>query len=420
MRRLSLQIYLTFVGILCLFGVLLFVASALLPAPPQAQHLLAGIEAVLGDLLPGPERPPAELQTAVERLGQLLPVHLAVRSADGTLLASVGEPLPVPPPTPPPHGRFHMRWSRPVVALTLADNRLVVARWRLQPWFFGRLGALSLLPVAIALGAYPVVRRLTRRLERLQRRVDALRAGDFTARVEVEGHDEVARLAQSFNLAVQHIERLVNAQRSMLAGASHELRTPLTRIRLAIELLPSTERPELHTRLTQDIAELDALIGELLLASRLDTLDHLDHQEEVDILALLAEEAVHTGAEVSGTAVCLQGDPRMLRRLIRNLLDNAHRYAAGTPVEATVEPCIPQGARLCIADRGPGIPSWERDRIFEPFYRPTGLHTTTDGGGVGLGLALVRQIARHHGGEVRCVAREGGGICFEVELRTRV
>jgi signal transduction histidine kinase len=277
--------------------------------------------------------------------------------------------------------------------------------------------ALSLLALAIALGAYPVVRRLTRRLERLRTRVEALGAGALATRVEVEGHDEVAHLARSFNRAADRIERLVNAQRAMLAGASHELRSPLARMRMAIELLASDNRPELRQRLTQDIAELDELIGELLLASRLDAFEHLERTETVDLLALLAEEGARTAAEVSGTPVCIQGDPRMLRRLMRNLLENARRYAAGAPVEASIMLLQPAGARLCIADRGPGVPEQERERIFEPFYRPAGMHEHRDGG-VGLGLALVRQIARHHGGDARCVPRAGGGTCFEVDLRT--
>jgi signal transduction histidine kinase len=247
--------------------------------------------------------------------------------------------------------------------------------------------------------------------------VEALGAGDLTARVEVEGRDEVAKLARSFNRAADRIERLVNAQRTMLAGASHELRSPLARMRLAIELLAGADRPELRARLSQDIAELDALIGELLLASRLDALEHLERTEDVDLLALLAEEGARTGAEVSGEPVCIQGDARLLRRLMRNLLENAQRYAAGSSIEASVVPLTPTGACLRIADRGPGVPEPERERIFEPFYRPTGLRERGDGG-VGLGLALVRQIARHHGGEVRCLPRSDGGTCFEVDLRT--
>src|SRR5262249_11494262 len=316
MRRLYLQIYLTFLGILLLFGILVCMASLLIPGHPQ--DYLNGLGVVLSELLPGPDRPMAELQAAVQHLGHLLPIHLAVRSPDGTLLAAVGSPLPAPPPEQRTPGWMWARGAGPTVALSLPDGRLVVARWR-PPHHnhtLGLLAVLGLLAIAIALGAYPIVRRVAWRLERLQTRVEALGAGDLTARVAVEGHDEVARLAHSFNRAADRIARLVNAQRTMLASASHELRSPLARIRMAIELLPSAGRPELQARLAQDIAELDTLIGEILLASRLDTLEHLEHTEDVDLLALLAEEGARSTAEVSGTPVCIQGDPRMLRRLM--------------------------------------------------------------------------------------------------------
>src|SRR5262245_29710635 len=268
MRRLYLQIYTTFLGILLLFGVLVSVASLLIPVHPQ-DHL-DGLGVVLSELLPGPDRPVAELQAAVTRLGRLLPIHLAVRSSDGTLLAAVGPPLPAPPPERRARGWMRARGAGPTVALSLPDGRSVVARWRPPHRALGWLGALGLLAIAIALGAYPIVRRMTRRLERLQRRVEALGAGDLTARVEVEGHDEVAKLAHSFNHAADRIERLVNAQRTMLAGASHELRSPLARMRMAIELLASADRPELQARLSQAIAALDGLTGELVLACLLE------------------------------------------------------------------------------------------------------------------------------------------------------
>jgi signal transduction histidine kinase len=417
MRRLYLQIYLAFLGILLLFGVLVTVASLLIPLHPQDHLLFDGMGAVLGELLPGPQRPVHELQAAVEHLRRLLPIDLAVHSADGALLAAVGPPLPAPAPQHMVPGWMRARGSGPTVALALPDGRFVVARWQRPHHHLGLLGALGLLAIAIALGTYPIVRRITRRLERLQTQVEALGAGDLTVRVEVEGRDEVAQLARSFNRAADRIARLVNAQRTMLAGASHELRSPLARMRMAIELLPHDERPELQARLTQDIAELDALIDELLLASRLDALEHLEHTEEIDLLALLAEEGIRSAAEVSGSPICIQGEPHMLRRLMRNLFENAQRYAAGSPIEASVVPLHPTGARLCIADRGPGVPEQERERIFAPFYRPTGMRERGDGG-VGLGLALVRQIARHHGGDVRCVPRHGGGTCFEVTLHS--
>jgi signal transduction histidine kinase len=255
---------------------------------------------------------------------------------------------------------------------------------------------------------------MTRRLERLQQRVDALGGGDLKARVDIEGRDEVADLARSFNRAAERIERLVGAQRSMLAGASHELRSPLARIRVAAELLGESAPAELREQLGRDVEELDELVAELLTASRLQALPGPERAEEVDLLALLAEEGARAAAEVEGTPVHVRGDRRLLRRMARNLLENAHRYGGGSAVEASV---VPEGrwAVLRVEDRGPGVPEAERERIFEPFYRPAGWREGPEGG-VGLGLALVRQIARHHGGDARCLPREGGGSCFEVRL----
>src|SRR5262249_9606917 len=142
----------------------------------------------------------------------------------------------------------------------------------------------------VAVAAFPVVRRVTRRLERLQQGVESLGAGDLSARVKVEGRDEVARLAQSFNGAAARIERLVGAHKMLLANPSHELRTPLTRIRLAIELLKQEVDPQRKAELEKDIAELDQLIDEILLTSRLDAVSALEVEEDVDLLALAAEE----------------------------------------------------------------------------------------------------------------------------------
>ncbi|MGH8746551.1 MAG: HAMP domain-containing sensor histidine kinase, partial [Burkholderiales bacterium] len=241
---------------------------------------------------------------------------------------------------------------------------------------------------------------------------ESLGAGDFAARVKVEGGDEVARLAQSFNRAAARIEQLLAAHKALLANASHELRTPLTRIRMALELMKQGAEPKRKRQLEQDIAELDGLIDEILLASRLDAVAAREAEEEVDLLALAAEEcARYEGAELHGEPVALRGEPRLLRRLIRNLLENAARHGA-PPVEVRVERGA-QGAQISVCDRGPGVPEADRERVFEPFFRRAG---GSERAGAGLGLALVRQIARRHGGDARCLARDGGGSCFVAEL----
>ena len=150
----------------------------------------------------------------------------------------------------------------------------------------GPVTTFILLALGVGVGAYPVVRRLTRRLERLQSGVNQWGAADLSARVDVEGHDEVAQLAQAFNDAAARIEQLVGAHRTLLANASHELRSPLARIRLGIELLSTDPSPARRAELARDISELDQLIDEILLASRLEG-GAPPERELVDLTALV-------------------------------------------------------------------------------------------------------------------------------------
>jgi signal transduction histidine kinase len=270
------------------------------------------------------------------------------------------------------------------------------------------LGMFLLLAGAVAFAAFPIVRHLTRRLERVQRGAEALAAGDLKARVDVEGRDEVAGLAASFNHAAARIEQLVDAHRMFLAQASHELRTPLTRIRLALDLIGDID-PRRRLGLEADVAELDHLVEEILLASRLDTLTDLECDEDVDLLALVAEECARGGVtDVSGAPVQMRGDPRLLRRLVRNLVDNAKRHGR-EPARVRLR-LDGDAVELTVADAGDEIAEAERERLFEPFYR------RGNTGGHGLGLALVRRIARRHGGEARYAPTPTGGCGFVVRL----
>jgi signal transduction histidine kinase len=151
----------------------------------------------------------------------------------------------------------------------------------------------------------------------------------------------------------------------------------------------------------------------VLLASRLESGAGDQRREPVELLALTAEEAARVDASVQGQPCTVQGDERLLRRALRNLLENARRYGAGE-IEAIVGRTSTGQVELQVCDRGPGVPEAFRERIFEAFFRLPG-HAEREGG-VGLGLSLVRQIAERHGGQAKCQAREGGGSCFVITL----
>jgi signal transduction histidine kinase len=280
----------------------------------------------------------------------------------------------------------------------------------------GLLALVVVLFLAIAAGAYPVVRRLTRRLETLKRGVEAFGRGALDRRVEVEGRDEVATLATSFNLAAERIEALVRSHKSLLANASHELRSPLARLKMATAMLSDaepSERDHLRSEINTDIAELDGLVDEVLLASRLEAAPEPDHLESVDLLALAVEEGARVDASVDGASMAVHGEERLLRRALRNLLENARRYGGGE-IRVDLEDKAAAGVEIRVTDNGPGVPDSYRERIFEPFFRLPG-HAER-AGGVGLGLALVRQIVERHHGRIRCVRPPEGGGCFVISL----
>ena len=343
-------------------------------------------------------------------------------------------------------------------------------RWRLLAWFrppYGFIWMVTLAGLAVMVGVFPIARRLTQRLEALQRGVQRWGEGRLDERVPVAGADEVADLARHFNASAARIEELMHnqaallqSQKSLLANASHELRSPLARIRMAVELMPprsaaapaalppegalaalgrpggGSEMPprsaaapaalppesEARAEIQRNIAELDQLIDEILLASRLDApQSELGTMEVLDLVGLVAEEAARIDADLTLDPglpqVQVRGVSKLLRRAVRNLLENAARHGrrVGQPLAVGVALSVQGGqAVLQVDDRGPGVPVDLRERIFEPFYRLPGASERE--GGVGLGLALVRSIAQRHGGSVACGEHPGGGARFSLRL----
>jgi signal transduction histidine kinase len=395
MRRLYLQVYLTIVGSLVLVvltaGLLWHFVAGFGPFGQKVE--VAG--EIIAELVPSASAPLPAQQQAIERLAERLGADLALFGRSNEPLAAAG--LPLPPPSRNGRSATWMRTAAgPAVSIPLPDGRRLVARFpaRAGPGALVLAAFLGTIALVVALGARPVARRLTGRLERLQRGVESLGAGDLAARVKVEGRDEVARLAESFNQAAARIQSLVDAHKMLLANASHELRTPLARIRLGLELLAT--HPERKAELERDIAELDRLVDEILLVSRLDASKQLDVSEDIDLAALAAEEcARYDDCGVEAKSAMVRGDPMLLRRMIRNLIENAQLHGK-PPVEVSVEQRHDQ-AVLNVLDDGPIIAEGAREQLFSPFYRIPG---TCGARGTGLGLALVRQIARRHGGDV--------------------
>lgn len=344
----------------------------------------------------------AEYQRRIDRMTENTKIELAVYEANGTPIASS---LTNPRPLDFSDLEFDEdeswefdRHTRSWV-MRLPDGRYFVTGYtgfRGRPPLLGLLFYLVVMAAVIGLAAWPFVRKLTGRLERLQRGVEQIGTGDLTTRVEVEGRDEIAALATSFNTSARRIETLVNSNRQLLANASHELRTPLARVRLGVEMLKDRPDAKRQVALERDIAELDALIDEILMMSRLDLDTPPPLDETVDLLALAAEEcARYTDCSLEGDPVSVRGNTKLLRRLLRNLVDNAFKHGS-PPVEISLQTADGQ-AVLAVTDAGPGVAAEEKERVFQPFHRSPGRQNVE---GYGLGLALVAQIAAAHGGRV--------------------
>ena len=328
---------------------------------------------------------------------------------DGTHLRVLTTPLP---------GGGAVQIARPLdeVDQVLGDLRLI-------------LGAVLVLGVALALLLGRLVTRTA--LQPVERLTEASEhvatTSDLSRRIEVQGSDELGRLAASFNTMLDTLEQTVAAldqslvaQRRLVADASHELRTPLTSLRTNIDVLrdpaslPDDQRRELLDDVGAQLDELTLLVGDLVQLAR-DDEQPLEPQD-VRLDRVVAEavqrhdrHARDLRFETRLEPTVVEGIPDRLERAVSNLLDNAAKFSpAGSTVEVTLE-----RGELSVRDHGPGIDPADLPHVFDRFYRSAAARAVP---GSGLGLAIVRQVAEGHGGEVSAEAAPGGGTRFRLAL----
>ena len=274
-------------------------------------------------------------------------------------------------------------------------------------------GALVLALAVI--GAFLVVARINRPLRELTRAAEQLGRGATPSRVTEAGPAEIRTLAHAFNQMAADIQRQDEERALLLAGVSHDLRTPLSRIRLSLEMLDDHGIADLKAGVIQDIEDIDGAISQFLDFAR--PIDAEQLAADADLNALVSavvDRYTRNGKDVRLETASLPPLPlrrQAMQRLLANLIDNALRHGNGT-VDVKTGRNGPI-TYIEILDRGPGIPQTEAARMLQPFTRMNSARSTS---GTGLGLAIVDRIARLHGGAIRLLPRDGGGLRARVEI----
>jgi signal transduction histidine kinase len=401
--RLYLQIYLTLLASLALVALSLSLLAMMgrFDTKGPFEERVDRFAAAMFE----PAKSPSERQAMIDRLSRGLDADVALFDRQGRFLQGAGNPIASPDDVGP---RFR------ALSATLPDGTRIVAlvRHEMGPRRGHLVFLFLLIAGAIGIAAYPVVRYLTRRLDTLRESMEKWGAGELAIRAPVAGRDEIATVARTFNTAADRIQALVLSQKSLLANASHELRSPLARLRMATELYEVTQNTSNKNEMIRNLSELDDLVEEILLKSRLGSDQPYLMDQNIDLLAVAAEEAAIVGANVEGSDPVVCGNEKLIRRMIRNLVQNAARHGK-PPIDVTLTEqhgCV----EMRVRDYGKGLRPEDMASVFEPFFRPAG--RSESDGGWGLGLALVAEIAQLHGGRAYAEEPEGQGACFVVEL----
>ncbi|HMC33568.1 MAG TPA: HAMP domain-containing sensor histidine kinase [Myxococcales bacterium] len=429
-RRLYLRLYLAFLGVLLAVVVVVGAIGFLTGRPFFALHRGSPkFMAHLGRMLPPPSDP-AALARAVADINEELGMDVAVLGPGGEVIAAAGNPVPAPDPDALELARRGPLWvARGIIAAPTRGGGILLVRPPLPEGAARRaviraaLLVLGAVAVSLAL-VYPLSRSITRPLEKLTSVVEAYGRGDLSQRSGLgDLHDEVGRLARSFDEMADRIQATRRAEKELLANVSHELRTPLARIKVALELIDAPEegvRRRLAT-ISEEVDELDRLVADVLTATRLDLAALPLRKVRTDLAmlidrarlrALALDPSLPMDLEVE-PGLSIEADEALLSRALDNLLDNARKYGNGSAVEVRARR-EGEDAVLSVRDRGPGIAEKDLPHVFDPFFRGEGAPGLATG--FGLGLALARRVAEVHGGTARAQNAEEGGARIELRL----
>ena len=302
------------------------------------------------------------------------------------------------------------------VAIQQDDGRWTVVEpkpaIRFDSWQQRILLILALSVLCVAPLAWLFARRLSGPISAFAGAAERLGRDPRAAPLDLKGSAEVIAAANAFNMMQERLRRYVEDRTAMIGAVAHDLRTPLTRLRFRIEAVPD----DVRAKLASDIDQMEAMIAATMAFVR-DTTRPAERTklELASLLESIIDEAAETGGEAAvelGEKIIIDGDPIALRRLLTNLVENGLKYGGSVQGRVRAEDRL---AVIEIDDKGPGIVPAELDRVFEPFFRsePSRNRET---GGIGLGLAVVRSVARAHGGDVTLHNRPEGGLRARVEL----
>lgn len=426
-RRLAWRLY----GLTAAISIVVMVALLVLPrfvGSPRYLEPQAALVQHLVDIFS--LREPERYDQIFERWRKRLKGKLTIYSAaDGSMIRSTVEPQSAPTAKERrtlATEKWVLSWRRIVVRSD--DARMIgvyVPNSPGFPWgFVLPLGAGVLLVVGLATLWFS--RRLVSPLDALAGAARSFGAGDINARAKLHRDDELGDVGKAFDDMADRTSALISSQRQLMADVSHELRTPLARIRVALELAQEdpTAAKDVLTDVSVDLDEIDQLIEDILTTARLDAEQTTIKREPISV-GELADRAVkrfrarhpHRTLEdsVEDGERAIECDPVLLRRALDNLLDNAAKYSESTkPVALTVHPNA-TSVEFSIVDKGIGMSKEELERAGTPFWRADGSRARKTGG-IGLGLALARRIARAHGGDVSLDSAPGRGTTARLAI----